>query len=440
MPAVTNCTPSSISFSSLNRKKIAADFTGGNIGTDGGLLLVREVDKKLQLTKKFSQAIRDNRHPGYVHHSIESLLKQRVYALAAGYDDVNDHDQLRKDVCFQTAVGREVDLASSSTLSRFENAVDRQSQIEVSKLLVEHFINRHKRPPKEIILDFDPTDHSLYGHQEDRHYHGYYKAYCYLPLQVFCGDDLLVSLLRPSNIDGPRYAGAILRLLVKRLRQAWPDVHIIFRGDCAFARKHIFYWCENNSVDYVTGLGGNSRLQAMAKPLADQAEQQFQADQEKQRLFTEFNYMAGSWSQERRVIAKAEHHENGSNRRFVITTLPDAPEMLYDQQYCPRGNMENNIKQLKLDFYSDRNSCQDFGANQCRLLLSSIAYVLMTELRRSHCQATTLAKVYGQTLRVKLIKIGVIVVKNTRRIQFLLASHHPYQTEFRQIAHSINSS
>lgn len=437
---MTNCTSNPMSFSPLKRKKIEANFTGGNIGTDGGILLLRELDKKLQLTKQLSQVINDTRHPAYIEHSIEHMLKQRVYALTAGYEDVNDHDHLRQDVCFQTAVGREVNLASSSTLSRFENSIDRSSQIEMSNLLVERFIQRQTKAPEEIILDFDPTDNTIYGHQENRHYHGYYKDYCFLPLHVFCGDDLLVSLLRASNMDGSRYAGAILRLLVKRFREVWPDVKILFRGDCAFGRKYIMYWCEQNDVDYVVGISGNRRLQIMAKTLTDQAESQYNASGEKQRLFTEFNYGAKSWPQERRIIAKAEHHDGGTNLRFIATSLKNAPDTIYNDYYCPRGNMENGIKQLKLDFYSDRNSCQDFLANQFRLLLSSIAYVLLTELRRSHCGLTQLGKVYGKTLRLKLIKIGVVIIKNTRRIQFLLASHYPYQNEFRQAAFSINSS
>ena len=267
---MTNCTPNPISFSSLNRKKVEANFTGGNIGTDGGILLLRELDKKLQLTKQLSQVINDERHPAYIEHSIEHMLKQRVYALSAGYEDVNDHDQLRQDLCFQTAVGCEVNLASSSTLSRFENSVDRNSQIEMGRLLVERFIQRQTKIPKELILDFDPTDNTIYGHQENRHYHGYYKDYCFLPLHVFCGDDLLVSLLRPSNIDGTKHTGAILRLLVKRFREVWPDIKILFRGDCAFGRKHIMYWCEQNDVDYVVGISGNKRLQGLAKTLTDQ--------------------------------------------------------------------------------------------------------------------------------------------------------------------------
>lgn len=405
---------------------MTANFSGGSITSDGGLLLLREVDKRLALTKRLAKVITDDRHPSYIDHCVEHMLKQRVYAIAAGYEDVTDHDTLNKDLCFQTIVGREVNLASSSTLSRFENAIDRQSLVELSKLLVEQFIESHRKPPTKLILDFDPTDNVIHGHQEKYHYHGYYKADCFLPLHVFCGSQLLVSLLRPSNIDGAKYAGALLRLLVKRLRQCWPDVKIIFRGDCAFARKRIFHWCEHNNVDYVIGLGSNKRLQELGKKLINQAEQQHKETGLKQRLFDKFNYQAKSWKQARTVISKAEHHNKGSNFRCIITNLKYCdPQTLYDESYCPRGDMENGIKQLKLDLYSDRNSCHDFLANHFRLLLSSIAYVLLNELRQTYLPNSKLAKAYVGTIRLKLFKIGAIVLKNTRRIQFLLSSHCP---------------
>ena len=437
---MANCTPTTMEFSPLNRKKIEASFTGGSIGSDGGILLLRELDKRLGLTKKISRQIKDTRHPSYIQHSIETLLKQRVYAIACGYEDVNDHDQLRQDHCFQLGVGREMNLASSATLSRFENAIDRKSLVAISQEMVEHFIRQHNTPPKEISLDFDPTDHTIYGHQADRHYHGYYKDYCYLPLHVFCKEHLLVSLLRPSNLDASRYAGAILKLLVKRFRQVWPNVKILFRGDSAFTRKFIFSWCERHQVDYISGMAGNQCLQRLAKPWVDKAEKAYKSTDQKQRLFGELLYAAGSWSRQRRVIVKAEHHEKGDNLRFVVTSLPHDPNTVYSDYYCPRGNMENGIKQLKLDFYSDRNSCQAFLANQCRLLLSSLAYILLTELKSVNGKVTTLTKAYGRTVRLKLLKIGVVILKNTRHIRFLLASHHPYQNDFRRIATSLNSS
>ncbi len=434
---MTNCTSKSIHFAPLNRKKVEASFSGGAIGSDGGLLLLREVDKKLQLTKKLSKVFNDQRHPSYIDHTIEGLLKQRIYAIAAGYEDVNDHDHLRQDLCFQTAVGREVTLASSATLSRFENSVDHKTLLAMSKILVEQFIARHKSAPRKLILDFDPTDNRIHGHQERRHYHGYYKEYCFLPLHVFCGEHLLVSLLRPSNIDGSKYTGAILRLLVKRFREIWPQVKILFRGDSAFSRKHILHWCDQNDVGYVVGIAGNQRLKKLAAKLTKQAENEYEATQEKQRLFAEFSYGAESWKCKRRIILKAEHHEKGTNARFLVTNQKDEPQKVYDDIYCPRGDMENGIKQLKLDMHSDRNSCHDFLANQFRTLLSSIAYILLTELRCEHLKHTILAKAYCGGIQLKMLKIGVMVLKNTRRIKFLLASHHPYQNEFISAAQSL---
>lgn len=434
---MTNCNTNLYQFSPLNSKKITASFNGGAIGSDGGLLLLRETDKQLGLTKKISKVFSDHRHQSYVEHSVEHMLKQRVYAIAAGYEDVNDHDFLRNDLCFQTSVGREVALASSATLSRFENSVDRKALVEISKILVEHFIARHKTPPQELILDFDPTDNRIYGHQEKRHYHGYYQDYCYLPLHVFCSEHLLVSLLRPSDIDGAKYAGAILKLLVKRFREAWPGVKIVFRGDSGFARKRILYWCEINNVEYIVGIGANLRLQKFALDTAKQAETLYETSKEKQRAFTEFYYKAESWDKERRIIVKAEHNDKGPNTRFLITNKTDAPQIIYDNHYCPRGDMENNIKQLKLDLHSDRNSCHDFLANYFRTLLSSISYILLTELKDAHLKKTTLAKAYCGTIQLKLLKIGVMILKNTRGIKFLLASHHPYQDDFIVAAQSL---
>lgn len=436
---MTDCTSSSFQFSPLKGKKVEGNFKGGDITSDAGLLLLREVDKKINLTKQLATVIRDERHAGYVEHSVEDMLKQRVYAIAAGYEDVNDHDSLRKDVCFQTAVGREVNLASSATLSRFENSIDRQSLVKLSQLMVEHFIASYSQSPSELILDFDPTDNETYGHQEERHYHGYYKHYCFLPLHVFCGDRLLVSLLRPSNIDGPKYAGAILRLLVKRLREPWPDVAIIFRGDSAFARSRILYWCEENRVDYVVGMPGNKRLQRETTTLVEQAQQQYDEMQEKQRLFSAFTYSAKSWRRPRRIIAKAEHHENGSNLRFLVTNMKHAPQALYDDGYCPRGDMENGIKQLKLDLSSDRNSCSSFLANQFRLLLSSFAYLLVATLRRDTLPETKIKKAYCGTIRLTLFKIGAVIIKNTRRIQVLLSSAYPHQELFMTAHHRLTA-
>lgn len=427
---MTNCNSKPIRFSSIKSKKVEAHFSGGDITSDGGLLLLRQVDKKYGLTRALAKTIQDPRHPGYISHSIEHMLRQRVFAIAAGYEDINDHDTLAKDPCLQLAVGREANLASSATLSRFENSLNRHALVAMSQVLVEHFIAKQQQAPDQLVLDFDPTDNKIHGHQSQRHYHGYYNEYCFLPLHVFCGDDLLVSLLRPSNIDGAKYAGAVLKLLVKWFRQVWPEVNIVFRGDCAFARKRILSWCERNQVAYITGISGNKRLQKQAKELAEKAESDFNKTHEKQRVFEAFNYQAGSWKHARRVLVKIEHEAKGSNQRYLVTNLSGEAKVLYEQWYCPRGDMENGIKQLKLDMHSDRNSCRSFLANQFRLMLSSIAYVLVNDLRQLCLHGTRLAKAYCGTIRLKLLKIGAVILRNTRRVQFLLSTNHPYQAEF----------
>ncbi len=435
---MTNCTiTQNIKFSKLTHKEVEAKFNGGSISSDAGLLLLREVDNQTDLTKRVSNCICDTRHSSYVKHEVSTLLRQRVYGIAAGYEDVNDQDSLRDDLCFQTCVGKDRQLGCGSTISRFENSIGRDTIKKISEEMVESFIKSHKGVPEELILDFDPTDNKIHGHQDKRHYHGYYKEYCYLPLHVFCGDKLIVSMLRPSDIDGAKYAGAILKLLTKRFRETWPNVKIMFRGDSGFARRHLLCWCENNDVDYLVGMPANSRLQNNAKHFAEQAKINFSATKEKQKLFGEFYYEAGTWKNKRRIIVKAEHNAMGSNTRFVVTNLADSPDMLYSKKYCLRGDMENKIKQLKLDLHSDRNSCKGFYANYFRVLLSSLAYILLTELKTSHLKLTRLAKAYCGTLRLKLIKIGAVIIKNSRRITFFISSTHPHKDDFITAAQSL---
>ncbi len=431
---MTNCT---IKFSKINRKNIEAKFAGGAISSDGGLLLLREVDKRIDLTTKISKCMEDLRHPSYVKHAKKDMLRQRVYAIACGYEDVNDQDSLRKDLCLQTCVDKEHQLGSSSTISRFENSINRKTIVAMSKEMAMSFIRNYKGIPDQLVLDFDPTDNKLYGHQEQRHYHGYYKNHCYLPVHVYCGDQLIVSMLRPSDIDGAKYAGAILKLLVTEFRKAWPNVKVLFRADGGFARKYIMHWCERNNVEYIIGIAVNARLHNMAKLLAEIAKNEFEIAHEKQKLFGNFFYAANTWKNKRRIVVKAEHNEKGSNNRFVVTNCKESPEVIYSEKYCLRGNMENNIKQLKLDLHSDRNSCKAFYANYFRLLLSSLAYILITELKTTHLKFTKLAKAYCGTIQLKLFKIGVIILKNTRRITFLLSSSHPHQDDFITAAQSL---
>ena len=426
-----------LNFSSLNRKKVEANFGGGSITSNGGLLLLRETDKRLKLTARISKCITDKRRSCLVRHNCMTLLRQRVYAISVGDADVNDQDKLREDICFQTCVDQESLLASSATISRFENAIDRETLKKMSIEMVESFIDNQPNIPKELVLDFDPTDNRIYGNQENKHYHGYYKNHCYLPLHVFCGDQLIVSMLRPSDIDGAKYAGAILKLLVERFRDAWADVRIVFRGDCGFARRHILHWCERNKVGYVVGMPSNVKLHALAKTWIAKAEDRFKATGEKQKLLAGFNYAAQTWNTQRRIVVKAEHNSNGANTRFVVTNLSESSEIIYTEKYCKRGDMENHIKQLNLDLHSDRNSCSNFYANYFRLLLSSLAYMLITELKNTHLKNTKLAKSYCATIQLKLFKIGAVVIKNSRRVKFLLSSAYTMQKDFIAALHSL---
>lgn len=330
----------------------------------------------------------DERRQASCRHDVLSLLRQRVYGLALGYEDLNDHNTLREDLALQTAVERDERLASSPTLRRFESRADRQAVWRMHEVLVEQFIRSCKRAPKELILDFDATDDAVHGKQEGRFFHGFYDQYCFLPLYVFCGEQLLVSYLRPSKIDAARHAWAILALLVKRLRQAWPKVGIIVRGDSGFCRWRMLAWCERHDVGYIVGLAKNSRLLALAEPYLDGVEGRFNETGTKQRRFATVRYAALSWDRPRRVIIKAQCTDKGRNPRFVVTNLNGGPKALYDTVYCARGNMENRIKEQQLDLFPDRTSCHRWWSNQFRLLLSSLAYSLLEALRCLALQAT----------------------------------------------------
>ena len=371
---MTNCTEDSLEFPVCKRRAVEANFQGGDITSDGGVLLLREVDRRLGLTEAVAGALDDPRRQASCEHDGGSLLRQRVYAVAMGYEDLNDHDTLRLDLAIQTALGRTQVLASSATLCRWENRADREAAQRIHEVFVEQFIGSHKRPPKKLILDFDATDDAVHGEQEGRFYHGYYHHYCFLPLYVFCRKQLLVSYLRPSKIDGAKHAWAILALLVKRLRQAWPQVKIIFRGDSGFCRWRMLSWCERNDVGYIVGIAKNQRLNALTAQLQRDAEAYFATSGTKVRWFTDFQYAAGSWDCKRRVIGKIEHTAKGANPRYVVTNLKGDPQALYDKLYCARGDMENRIKEQQLDLFADRTSCHHWWPNQFRLLLSSLAY------------------------------------------------------------------
>lgn len=436
---MTKCNVSNPVFQGPKSKKIEFNFNGGDISSDGGLLFIKEFDRKLGLTRRAGTLLNsfDNRQSGKVKHSVLDMLRQRVFALVAGNEDLNDHHELRNDPLIQTIVGRDRQLAAPSTLCRFENGMDHQTCIELSRLFIEFFVESFTSPPRELILDFDATDDLTYGMQEKRFFHGYYDHYCFLPLYVFCGDQLLCAYLRPSKIDAAKHSWAILSLLVKRLRRKWPKVNLIFRGDSGFCRQKMLNWCDKNNVKYIVGLAKNSRLLEFSKELQDQAETSYEKTHEKVKLFTEFEYAAGTWKYPRRVIAKAEFNSLGPNNRFIVTNLDDNGQDLYEKMYCARGDMENRIKEQQLDLFADRTSCHDFVANQFRLLLSSLAYILMERFRALLLSGTKFAQATCGSIRLYLVKIGAVIRRNTRKIYVALSSACPNQELLRLIAAKI---
>jgi hypothetical protein len=431
---MTECTPNRDLFPACKSRKIEVSFDGGHISSDGGSLLLRQMDRKLGLTRKIDKVLFDPRRQASCSHSQLTMLRQRIYSLALGYEDLNDQDTLRCDPVLQTAVESDKQLASSPTLCRLENRAEREVAVAISSELVAQFIASHDSPPKELVLDFDATDDIIHGMQQGRFFHGYYDHYCFLPLYVFCGSQLLVAYLRRSNIDAARHSWAILSLLVKRLRQQWPEVNIIFRADSGFCRWRMLRWCDKHDVHYIIGLAKNQRINVLGAELIREAQSAFESTGEKQRLFSETMYGAGTWDRPRRVIIKAEYNAMGSNPRYVVTNLIGDPQQLYDNLYCARGNMENRIKEQQLDLFSDRTSCQRWWPNQFRVLLSALAYVLVEAIRRLALKGTEMQQSQCASIRLKLFKIGAIIQRNTRRVRIHLSSAYPYQELFWLIA------
>jgi hypothetical protein len=425
----------------MDRRQFVADFEGGDLTSDGGLPLLREVDRKIGLIDALDRAIYDPRCPWLIEHDQRTLLAQRLFAIAAGYEDLNDHQTLRDDTLLKAVTDRrlkgrqseDAPLSSPPTLCRLENRVTRADLARMAEVLLDAFIASAPAPPEELVLDFDATDDAIHGNQEGRFFHGYYDQYCFLPLYVTCGQQLLVAYLRPANIDAAKHSGAILKLLVGRLRQEWPDVKIIFRADSGFCRWKLLRWCDRHGVDYIIGLAKNAVLKRLSRRSMIQARWDHRKTGQKQRLFEEFDYAAGTWDRARRVIAKAEHSEQGENPRFVVTSLTGEAQELYDTLYCQRGDMENRIKEQQLGLFADRTSCHDFVANQFRVMLSAAAYVLVETLRRVGLAGTELANAQAGTIRLKLLKIGGRIVRSVRRLVVHLASGFPLQETFRAI-------
>jgi hypothetical protein len=429
-----NRTNQKIDFGRMGRRVIEADFSGGELSSDGGLMLLRQVDSHLGLSRAAALAIPDPRDPERIRHSVRDLLAQRLFGLCCGYEDLNDHQVLRRDVLMQTAIGRDADLASAPTFSRLENRATRAQIWALHEVLAAQFIKSHKTPPAELVLDIDASDVPLHGDQELSQFHAYYDHHCYLPLYVFCGQALLACVLRPSKIDGAKHAAGVIKLLVKRLRKAWPQTRFIVRGDSGFCRRRLMQWCERSSVSYIIGLARNARLHAQVEMAEACLADAFKQTGVKQRLIGEFDYAAKSWSQERRVITRLEYGQLGTNPRFVVTNLADDATHLYDKVYCQRGEAENRIKEAQLDLFGTRASCSRFIANQFRLMLAAMAYTLMQRLRALALQGSELERASAATIRVRLLKIGAAIVRNTRRVKVMLASHHPLRQVYAMAA------
>lgn len=425
-----NCTGQQMLFGRVGRRRIEADFSAGALGSDGGVMLVRQVDRKLGLSASVAAALHDPRDPERITHALRDLVAQRLYGLCCGYEDLNDHDVLRHDPLMQTAVGRVDELASSPTFSRLETRATRTDVMALNRVLVEQFIAGHRRPPEELILDVDASDVPLHGDQEGAQFHGYYDHYCYLPLYVFCGRAMLACVLRPSRIDGARHAAAVIKLIVTRLRQTWPEVRMIVRGDSGFCRQRLIRWCERKAVGYVIGVARNARLHKRVEAWELELAAAFAATGTKQRAIRELRYAADSWAIERRVVTRLEYGAQGTNPRFVVTNLDRPADDLYDALYCQRGEAENRIKEAQLDLFGTRASCHKFLANWLRLLFAALAYTLMQRLREMALVGTELAQATASTIRVRLLKFGAAILRNTRRVRILLASQHPLRETF----------
>jgi hypothetical protein len=422
--------------------------------SDAGALLLGAADQAIRLVDRFAECFADSRAPELIEHTVRTLVGQRIFALALGYEDVVDHDQLRHDPTLAVLAGklsaRRKDcapLAGKSTLNRLELGgpeLTRYHRIawdgaKIEALFVDLFLEAHQHPPKQIILDLDATDDPLHGHQEGRFFHGYYDCYCYLPLYIYSGSHLLASKLRRANIDAS--AGAIEETarIVAQIRARWPAVRIVLRADSGFAREALMSWCEVNGVDFLFGLAKNERLVAEIASELAAAEEESKTTGQPARRFKEFQWSTrDSWSRPRRIIAKAEWTGGSANPRFVVTSLSledAAPQRLYEEIYCARGDMENRIKECQLDLFADRTSAATMRANQLRLWFASMAYVLLCALRRLALQHTQFAKATCGTIRLKLLKIGALVRTSFRRIKFAMASGYPYQRDF-ALAHA----
>lgn len=469
MVLATDCRSEQLEFEGVRGRRVQGAFDAGRTSTDGGLLLLREVEQRRHVVRRFAGCFTDHRDPDLSEHSVEELVAQRVYALCCGYEDLNDHDALRDDVLLAVAIGkrdltgehrpqrrdRGHALAGKSTLNRLEltpadaTAEARYKKVvydgtAIDRLFVDVFLDAHRRPPETIILDLDATDDPLHGNQEGRFFHGYYGCYCYLPLYIFCGDFLLAARLRTSDIDGSDGALEEVQRITAQIRRQWPNVRIILRADSGFARELLMAWCEIEGIDFVFGLARNNRLEEILEPEMEVVRREHELTARPARCFKDFRYRTlQTWSRERRVVGKAEQLPGKANPRFVVTSLAPGEypaQALYEQLYCARGDMENRIKEQQLGLFADRTSTRKMRSNQLRLYFSSIAYVLMNELRRLGLRRTPLAEAQVDTIRVRLLKLAAVVRLSVRRVIVSLSSVFPLRGLFTRALNNIRGS
>lgn len=496
---MTECPQQALLFPRVQGRDVVVKFDAGHISSDGGAILLGKVEQHFAIIEKFAKCFTDYRDPSRATHSLLDLLKQRIFAICMGYEDLIDHETLRDDGILAVLVGKpevvgsgpvpqrpvtdlvvsnlttdaasaqapeatkkkpkakpasKQRLAGKSTLNRLEltpvgaSANSRYQKItanthQMQNVLADLFIDQHEQPPREIVLDFDATDDPIHGDQLGKFFHGYYGHYCYMPLYVFCGDHPLLALLRPSDIDAAAGATKQLERIVARIRSAWPDVKIIIRADSGFCREKLMIWCETNNVDFILGLAKNQRLLKIIGSELHQAKCVSETTGKAARVFKDFNYSTRkSWARERRVVGKAEHLPQGANPRFIVTTLTAeecAAQELYEVRYCDRGNAENRIKEQQLFLFADRTSCHTMRANQIRLMLSTVAYALLRALRAYGLKDTALASAQADTIRLKLLKIGTQVEVTARKVWLRMSESYPWQNLFAAVSAKLDA-
>ena len=433
------CNPERVALGTLAGRKVLADFSGGHVTSDAGVLLLNQIEAKTRLLKRAAALIPDPRNPLKVRHTQEATLRQRVFALALGYEDVIDHDELCKDIAFQTASGCVEKIAGASTVARLEHRPESKTMWDLHKLLLETFFEAHNEPPEEIILDLDSTDFRVHGAQEGRHFNAFYDENIFLPLYIFCGRHALVSYLRPGRSDNMKHVRGIVYLLIREIKKRWPKTKIVVRGDSGFYRPDFLTWMERNRIAYLIGFAQNAALNKYASHIAEESKKRHKKTGTKERVVDSMFYHARSWTVPdtrkrkngrkrivRKVVVRAETGTLGTDLRYVVTNIKGASGDVYEA-YCGRGEMENRIKDTKCHLFACRTSSVHWLANQFRVLLSSLAYTLLEALRRDALQNTELATAEVTTVRLRLLKIGAVIVRNTRRIIFKMAEGYPFK-------------